>query len=164
MGRSPKTPSIIPALTGPWRKETGGLGRRAAREQALKAIYQLDVGKATPMEAFESVVADNPLNAGGREFVRQLLWGMWESQGRIDELIGEFAVAWSLERLSRVDRAILRLAVYEMLYREDIPVSVSINEAVELCKKYSSTDSSRFVNGILGGISQVLNRSGSGDD
>ena len=61
MGRSPKTPSIIPALTGPWRKETGGLGRRAAREQALKAIYQLDVGKAaTPMEAAESVVADNP--------------------------------------------------------------------------------------------------------
>ena len=81
--------------------------------------------------------------------MRQLLWGMWESQGALTSSLG-ICCCLVFGRLSRVDRAILRLAVYEMLYREDIPVSVSINEAVELCKKYSSTDSSRFVNDILG--------------
>ncbi|NLP17787.1 MAG: transcription antitermination factor NusB [Firmicutes bacterium] len=140
------------------------MSRRAAREQALKGIYQLDVGKAKPMEAYESVVAEIPLTSAGKEFLRELVWGMWENRAHIDGLIEQFAIDWALERFSRVDRAILRLAVYEMIFREDIPVSVSINEAVELCKKYSGADSGRFVNGILGGISGTLNRAGRGDE
>lgn len=112
------------------------------------------------MEAFESVLAETSLSLAGREFLRESVWGMWENRGHIDGLIEQFAVDWALERFSRVDRAILRLAVYEMIFRKDIPVGVSINEAVELCKKYSGADSSRFVNGILGGISGSLNQTG----
>jgi N utilization substance protein B len=132
------------------------LGRRIAREQALKAFYQMDVAKARPEEAFRTVTTGLVLKPDNKGYLQELIWGMWENRSRIDELIDRFAVDWTVERLSRVDRAILRLAVYELLYCQDIPASVSINEAVELCKKYSGPQSGPFVNGILGAIHRFL--------
>ncbi|MGB3933041.1 MAG: transcription antitermination factor NusB [bacterium] len=132
------------------------MGRRIAREQALKAFYQMDVARATPEEAFHTVTEGLALKEENKGSLQELIWGMWEKREKIDELIDRFAVDWTVERLSRVDRAVLRLAVYELLYCPDIPASVSINEAVELCKKYSGPQSGPFVNGILGAINRLL--------
>jgi len=132
------------------------LGRRIAREQALKAFYQMDVAKAKPEEAYRTVTEGLVLKPENEKYLQELIWGMWENREKIDELIDRFALDWTVDRLSRVDRAILRLAVYELLYCQDIPASVSINEAVELCKKYSGPQSGPFVNGILGTINRLL--------
>ena len=138
-----------------WGKEKDVLGRRIAREQALKAFYQMEA-RATPEEAFHTVTEGLALKEENKGYLQELIWGMWEKREKIDELIDRFAVDWTVERLSRVDRAVLRLAVYELLYCPDIPASVSINEAVELCKKYSGPQSGPFVNGILGAINRLL--------
>lgn len=138
------------------------MGRRVAREQALKALYQIDVANIGPREALENVLQSIELKMTEEEFARDLVWGTWQNRQEIDQLIARFSIDWSLERLSRVERAILRIAVYEMLRREDIPSGVSINEAVELAKKYSGTEAGRFVNGILRGIDRGLEGSGQG--
>jgi len=89
-------------------------------------------------------------------FARDLVLGTLEHRCRIDSIIQKHARGWTLERMANVDRNILRLAVFEMLYLPDIPLSVTVDEAVELAKKYSTAESSRFVNGILGNLIRNL--------
>ena len=89
------------------------------------------------------------------EFCRQILLGVEAHQARIDATIEDISENWTLSRMPLVDRNILRLAVFEMLYLEDVPDSVSINEAVEMAKVYGGEDSSKFVNGILGRLAEV---------
>lgn len=144
--------------------------RRQSRELALKVIFQLDVAGGDPAEAFDLAVrlwADDPEDAGSpapgdevREFARQLLDGTIGHLGDIDARLRAYAREWSLERMANVDRNILRLALFEMLYLEDVPLSVSINEAVELAKTYSTPDSGRFINGILGKIAADVGSTG----
>lgn len=136
--------------------------RRQSRELALQVIFQLDVAGGDPAEAFDLVVrlaaedpedtASPPLTDEVREFARNLLDGTISHLPEIDDKLRTYAREWSLERMANVDRNILRLALYEMLFLEDVPLSVSINEAVELAKTYSTRDSGRFINGILGKI------------
>lgn len=140
--------------------------RRQGRELALQVIFQLDIAGGDPAEAFDLVVrlaAEDPeenqsqsLTDDVREFARALLDGTIGHLPEIDERLRTYAREWSLERMANVDRNILRLALFEMLYLEDVPLSVSINEAVELAKIYSTPDSGRFINGILGKIAQDL--------
>src|SRR6266852_3091316 len=111
--------------------------RTKARECALQALYQLDTSGGTPAEV--------------------LVGGAQREQAAIDQLIQRTSTNWKLERMARVDRNILRLAVYEILKRADVPVKVTLNEAIELSKKYGSEDSSAFVNGIL---DRIANSSG----
>lgn len=87
-------------------------------------------------------------------FASQLARGAWEERSDIDPIIEKYASGWTLERMANVDRNLLRLCLFEITKREDIPASVSINEAVELAKKYSTADSAKFINGILGSFAR----------
>ncbi|RJQ11401.1 MAG: transcription antitermination factor NusB [Bacillota bacterium] len=139
--------------------------RRLGRELALKVIFQLDVAGGDPADAFDlatRLMVEDP--EGGtpppteevRDFGRQLLMGTVAHLPELDNMLRSYAREWSLERMANVDRNILRLALYEMLHLDDVPASVSINEAVELAKIYSTPDSGRFINGILGKIAATL--------
>jgi N utilization substance protein B len=118
------------------------LSRRAARERILKLLFQRDFRSVSLTELLEEQPADDP-------YVREVIGGLEEKLSEIDRIIAQRAEGWRLERLHSVDRNILRLAVYELCYREDIPPQVAINEAVELAKKYGGEHSPAFINGIL---------------
>lgn len=118
------------------------LSRRAARERILKLLFQRDFRTVSFAELLEEQPTDDP-------YVRTCIHGLEEKLSEIDTIIAERAEGWRLERLHSVDRNILRLAVYELCYREDVPPQVVIDEAVELAKKYGGEHSPVFINGIL---------------
>ncbi len=118
------------------------LSRRAARERILKLLFQRDFRTVSFAELLEEQPTDDP-------YVRTCIQGLEEKLSEIDTIIAERAEGWRLERLHSVDRNILRLAVYELCYREDVPPQVVIDEAVELAKKYGGEHSPVFINGIL---------------
>ena len=122
--------------------------RREARERALSLLYEAESKDAPP----ESVLADLPL--APKPFVADLVMGVADHRDRIDGLIAGHAIDWTLDRMPAVDRTVLRLAVYELLERPDIPTGVVISEAVELAKSYSTQESGRFVNGVLSAIAR----------
>ncbi len=132
--------------------------RRAARELALQALYQLDMtGDAqgtADLGLFWTHAVDHPEEV--RAFARDLVAGVQADRERIDGLIAESAQHWRLPRLSRVDLNLLRLATYELLGRPEIPASVTLNEAVEIARRFGSDDSASFVNGVLDHIAGVL--------
>lgn len=128
------------------------MSRRLAREVALRVLFQVDVGKAHWQAALERSLKEVQLSAPQQEFARQLVSGVVAHQQEIDRVLGRFAIDWTLERMANVDRNVMRIAVFEILYLRDIPPGVSINEAVELAKKYGDEDSGKFVNGILGNV------------
>lgn len=126
--------------------------RTQAREIAIQILYQIDITKDTVDEALENfwlANADESIDDEIKNFSRGLIQGTLEKQGIIDEKLNSYANNWSLNRMAVVDRNILRLGCFELLFRDDIPPKVSINEAVELAKKYSGGEAGKFVNGIL---------------
>jgi N utilization substance protein B len=124
--------------------------RRKAREVALQFLYQLDLhGADDPMPYAEDFWARHPLEADTRSYAEGLVRGTKRYQGKADELIRQCAEHWGLERMAVVDRNILRLAVYEMLWGAEVPPKVAINEAIEIAKKFGTGESSRFINGVL---------------
>lgn len=130
------------------------LERRKARHQALHILYQREITD----EPITRILAEGSYNSEDgepTEFCREILAGIEARQAHIDSIIEDISENWALSRMPLVDRNILRLAVYEMLYRDDVPDSVSINEAVEMAKVYGGDDSSKFVNGILGRLAEV---------
>ena len=128
------------------------MSRRLAREVALRVLFQVDVGRAHWASALERSLKEVPLSPQQQQFCAQLVEGTVTHLQEIDRILSRFAVDWTLERMANVDRNVLRMAVYEMLYLKDIPPSVTINEAVELAKKYGDAESGKFVNGILGNV------------
>lgn len=118
------------------------LSRRAARERILKLLFQRDFRSISLAELLAEQPLDDP-------YALEVVQGLESKQSEIDKLIAEKAEGWRLERLHSVDRNILRLAVYELCHRQDVPPEVVINEAVELAKKYSGEHSPVFINGIL---------------
>lgn len=124
--------------------------RRSARELALKILFQVEVGKFTPDEALETSFEQVNPPAEDREYAAELVRGVAGEAAELDQIIGELAQGWSLERLAKVDKNVLRLALYELIHAGETPANVVINDAVEVVKKYSTDDSGRFVNGILG--------------
>lgn len=125
------------------------MGRRQTRESALQSLFQIHVGQVPVAQAIDHVLEENG-EIVDREYLEKLVNGTHFHQPQIDQLIRNHAVGWELDRMPAVDLTILRMAVYELLYEPDTPVKVVINEAVELAKEYSTGDSGRFVNGILG--------------
>ena len=124
--------------------------RTKARECALQALYQLDTAGGTADGALKGIFAHfEETDAADRRFAEQLVRGVAGERPAIDEIIARYSQNWKLERMARVDRNILRLGVYELLRRGDVPVKVTLNEAVELGKKFGSEESSAFVNGVL---------------
>jgi N utilization substance protein B len=133
--------------------------RRIARELAVQFLYQFDLGGGTLEEALPLFwQTQSEVSEDGRKFTEQLIHGVIERKATIDERIAKYTDNWDLPRIAAVDRNILRLAMYEMLFRDDIPPVVSINEAVDIAKKFSTRESGAFVNGILDRLKADLTR------
>jgi N utilization substance protein B len=131
--------------------------RRKAREVALQFLYQLDLhGDDDPSPHAADFWARHPVDGETRVFAEALVQGTKENQAKADDLIRQYAEHWALERMAVVDRNILRLAVYEMLWGDGVPTKVVINEAIEIAKKFGTGDSSRFINGILDRVHREL--------
>jgi len=123
--------------------------RTTARRLAMQALYQLDMGQTDIEIVMESVFSNEEFIAETRDFAQQLVSDVVGNKERIDDIIKQRAIGWSLDRISHIDRNILRIALYEILFTKT-PQSVVINEAVNIAKKFGSDESSRFINGILG--------------
>ena len=126
--------------------------RTVAREFALQVLYQLDITADTPENALENFWSNHQeeeIDPDLKEFSSELVKGVAQNREEIDKQIVQFAKNWQLKRMAVVDRNIMRLGCFELLYRDDIPPKVSINEAVELAKKFSGIESGKFVNAIL---------------
>lgn len=124
--------------------------RREARERALGLLYEAEA-KERPVA---DVVAELPVPPD--PYAADVATGVEEHLGEIDAFISRFAKDWRIERMPVVDRTLLRMAIFELLHRPDVPVAVVISEAVELAKQYSTDDSGRFVNGVLARVSEEV--------
>ena len=124
--------------------------RSKARKRAVDLLYESDVRGTDPVTtvAERIALADPPVNT----YTIELIEGITEHRRRIDDILGEYAEGWTVERMPDVDRAILRLGLFELLWRDDVPDAVAIDEAVELAKSLSTDESPRFINGILGRV------------
>jgi transcription antitermination factor NusB len=123
--------------------------RRRGREAALQLLYAVEVTHADVEEVLTSSWAHALTAARTREFTGALLRGVIASRDEIDALIREWSANWSLERIGLVERNILRFAIYELLFMPEIPPNVTINEAIEVAKRYGAEDAPSFINGIL---------------
>ncbi len=133
--------------------------RRMNRVAAMQFLYACDVNAPETVErALFDFFENREHKREYYAFAEELASGAWEHRARIDEVIRQHAHNWTFERIAKVDLAILRLAIYELLYRQDIPPIVSINEAIDIAKDYSTDDSRRFVNGILDRLKDNLDR------
>lgn len=128
------------------------MSRRQARETALQVLFAVDVGETEFDQAFTYVVEEFNTSAKAQNFARKLVAGALEHKEELDTQIAKLAKGWDFKRIAAVDRNIMRLALYEMLYCEEIPPVVSVNEAVELAKIFGGEKSSGFINGILGHV------------
>jgi transcription antitermination protein NusB len=122
------------------------VARREARERALSLLYEAESKGVSP----EVVIAELPVQPDA--FATGLVIGVGSEQARIDSLISSHAIGWAMDRMPVVDRALLRMATYELLEHEDVPTAVVLSEAVDLAAQYSTDESGRFVNGVLAAI------------
>jgi transcription antitermination protein NusB len=129
--------------------------RHRARVVALQALYEIDSVRHTAAEALSHVLARIEVSEETDLFARKLVEGVLQNREQLDRSIKDFAPAWPLDQISLVDRNVLRLAIFEILNENETPVKVAINEAVELAKTFGSNNSSRFVNGVLGSVSNL---------
>lgn len=120
----------------------------------MKTLYSSEIREIDWEESLAQVLEQQQVNAKDNFFIRSLIKQVLEHEEKIDELIKEKLEHWDFKRLNSVDRMILRMGVCEMLYFPDIPIKVSIDEAIELAKKFSSADAGKFVNGILDAIAK----------
>ena len=126
--------------------------RRKARELVTQILFHMEYNPGNPDKSFELICENFNAPKSLRAFSKELIQGICENRNQIDKYIKKASKNWRLERMSRVDRSILRLSVFEMLFMENIPHKVSIDEAVELGKKYGTEESGAFINGVLDNI------------
>jgi len=132
--------------------------RRKARALALQALYEVDSAGHDVEGVVNHLLAKEGLSEENADFTRELVSGVIQNKKKIDLNIQSLATAWPLEQIAVIDRNILRLAIFEILHDNKVPVKVAINEAVELAKKFGSDKSSRFVKGVLGSVSALVRR------
>lgn len=143
--------------------------RRLAREIAVSSLYQMEMNEVSAQEAIGMIMEeaggqDNELGADAAEiiaterFVSELVQGVTERKQAIDGMLQQFLTGWQVDRLSRVDRQILRLACYEIVFRDDVPPKAATNEAIELAKHFGTDESGKFVNGVLGKLLQGVDQ------
>ncbi|NLY98791.1 MAG: transcription antitermination factor NusB [Clostridiaceae bacterium] len=130
------------------------MGRKKSRDIVVKLLYQKEIVKTDMKELAELYFQEYSVDPDDMEFIREQIEGIEQNLPVIDEQIKKHLKSWDFERLSKPDLAILRNAVYELLYSNDLSEGIIINEAVLLCKRYGSDDSFVFVNGILGNIAK----------
>lgn len=134
------------------------MGRKQAREGTMQALYQMTLNKDFSEDALKLYLDNFTFEDSETKYIVAAIEKITENLESIDSFINENLQGWELDRLAKVDLSILRIAIYEILYRDDIPMQVSINEAIEISKKYSTEDSFRFINGVLGGFVRSLNK------
>ena len=127
-------------------------GRTKSREYALQMLYQSDIRRADAKTILEEFWRDEPPPAEIKGFAEELFSGTMARVKDIDTIIASRADNWDMKRMAVIDRNILRLGVFELLHRSDVPPKVCINEAIELAKRFGDTESSKFINGILDAI------------
>ena len=132
--------------------------RRKARALVLQALYEVDSAGHEVEEVLNRLLAEEVLSEENAQFSRELVRSVIQNKEKIDENIRRFAPAWPMEQIPVVDRNILRLAIFEILLDNRVPVKVAINEAVELAKTFGSDNSSKFVNGVLGSVSTLASK------
>ena len=126
------------------------MGRKYARESTMKLLYQMEINLDFSDKAINIFFENNSFNTGERAYIEDAIKVIVENLEEIDSCIDNHIEGWEVHRLARVDLSTLRIAIYEIIYREDIPIEVSINEAIEIAKKYSTDESSKFIKGVLG--------------
>lgn len=126
--------------------------RRRARAIALQGLYEIDFTRHSPEYALGCRLRELPLPESATSFAFHLVEGVADHRSELDQVMAELAPEWPVEQIAVVDRNILRIAIYELLFDSDIPPKVAINEAVELAKMFGSDSSPRFVNGVLGSL------------
>ena len=124
--------------------------RTKARKRALDVLYASDLRAENPVDALERAIADG--EGPSNDYTGTLVRGVVEHQARIDELLATYAQGWTLDRMPAVDRNVLRLGVFEVLYADDVPDTVAVTEAMSLVRDLSTDESPQFVNGVLGNI------------
>ena len=129
--------------------------RHKARELALQVLYEIDSVNHSAEESLNNILTRIEVSDDVAEFSKELVHGVIANKAQLDQNIRDFAPAWPLDQISIIDRNILRVAIYEILHDNKIPVKVAINEAVELAKTFGSNNSSRFINGVLGSVSSL---------
>jgi N utilization substance protein B len=131
--------------------------RSKARKQALDLLYETDIRGTNLVETLvaRDIPAEGPDARPIREYTKELVNGVSDNRRKIDELITTYAQGWDMDRLPAVDRNILRLGIYEILWSTDVPMSVAIDEALLLAKELSSDDSSKYIHGVLGRIASI---------
>lgn len=138
--------------------------RRLGRELAVQSLYQMEMNEVAALDAVSMLISEAGNENEGEvkledadrltEYVLSLVNGVWTNKTALDDLLGSYLKGWQISRLSRVDRQILRLAAYEMIFAEDVPAKVAVNEAIELSKHFGTEESGKFVNGVLGKMIQ----------
>lgn len=136
------------------------MSRKSAREEVMKLVYQIIINKSSSEEALQDLYENQEyeLPFEEKEYIDNCVIGIVKNAEEIDRYIEEYSKGWKINRISKVDLAIMRLCIYEMMERTDVPNAAAINEAVELAKKYSGEKSSVFINGILGNIIKVMDK------
>jgi N utilization substance protein B len=129
--------------------------RREARIIIFQALYEIDSSGHNADDVVNHLLTDKELSEQNNTFIRQQVSGVINNKQKLDENIKRFAPTWPVNQLPTVERNILRLAIFELLIDNKVPISVSINEAVELAKKFGSDSSARFVNGVLSSVSTI---------
>lgn len=130
--------------------------RHQARIVALQVLYEKDVVGHDPSAAIERLTESKDMPADAVGFVHEIVKGVIDNKAKIDETIERFATAWPVSQIPPVDRNILRIAIFELLHHNITPVRVAINEAVELAKTFGSESSPKFINGVLGSVSNLI--------
>ncbi len=138
--------------------------RRKAREVTLQVLYELDVQGIDVREAIERFWGNFDAPEETRTFSSFLIEGVWNNREQIDKLISGSSENWTMARMSRVDKSILRMAVYELMFCHDIPPKVTLNEAIDLGKGYGSENSGAFINGILDALYGKLRKEKEDED
>lgn len=131
------------------------MGRRASREVAMKLLYQTEIQKEDREWQIEYALKSKSFDIKDKQYIKDIVWGVLSNKEKIDGLIEKHAIGWKLNRISRVDLSILRVSIYEILFRDDIPYNVSVNEAIEMAKKYSTEEAGSFINGILSKVPKL---------
>jgi transcription antitermination protein NusB len=138
--------------------------RHLGRELALQALYQIDIKGGDARADLAAFFANFPADQRARDFALRLVEGVQREQAALDKQIADALENWSIARLSRVDHNIIRIALYELLQLPEIPARVTIDEAIELAKRFGDRESGRFVNGVLDQVAGRLGLRNKGDD
>ncbi|MGE5418131.1 MAG: transcription antitermination factor NusB [Acidobacteriota bacterium] len=130
------------------------MSRRSAREVAFKVLFQTDLVQADPEESLNYLIVDMNMSQKDLDFTRSLILGTIENRNELDQRIANYSPEWTLERMGAVDRNLLRMAAFEILFGDDVHPVVAIDEAVELAKKFGDGNSKSFINAILDRIKE----------